>query len=143
MRGVGRSEIQRIAWSLGLTTRHDGDDDVSGDEELGLSAGDGLEALGEGEEEEVEVVEVDEEELKEEWAARGLDPAAFDPLVLLEMWEAEDAEVNKQRCYYGGRRPQISRPAQEGSKLCKNCPDKCKMQMKPSLGNLQPVTLCE
>ena len=61
-----------------------------------MSEGTGLESLGEGEEEEeVEVVEVDEEELKEEWAARGLDPAAFDPLVLLEMWEAEDAEVNK------------------------------------------------
>lgn len=103
MRGVGRSERQRIAWSLGLTTSHDGDADVSGDEEPALSTGEGLEALGEGEEEEeVEVVEVDEEELKEEWAARGLDPAAFDPLVLLEMWEAEDAEVNKPRCYYGG-----------------------------------------
>lgn len=62
-----------------------------------MSEGNGLESFGEGQEEkEVEAVEVDEEELKEEWAARGLDPAAFDPLVLLEMWEAEDAEVNKR-----------------------------------------------
>ena len=96
MRGVGRNGRQRIAWPLGLTSRQDGDDDVSGDENLGLSAGNGLETLGEGEEEEeLDVVDVDEEELKEEWTARGLDPAAFDPLVLLEMWEVEDAEVNK------------------------------------------------
>ena len=96
MRGIGRRGRQRIAWSLGLTAREDGDD-VNGDDELGLSAGDRLEALGNEEEEgegEEEVVEVNEEDMKEEWATRGLDPTTFDPLVLLEMWEAEDAEVN-------------------------------------------------
>eukprot|EP00904_Undaria_pinnatifida_P008545 jgi/Undpi1/4820/HiC_scaffold_19.g08173.m1 len=94
MRGIGRRGRQRIAWSLGLTAREDGDD-VNGDDELGLSAGDRLEALGNEEEEgegEEEVVEVNEEDMKEEWATRGLDPTTFDPLVLLEMWEAEDAE---------------------------------------------------
>lgn len=35
-------------------------------------------------------MEVDEEDLREEWIARGLDPEAFDPLSLLQMWEQED-----------------------------------------------------
>ena len=49
---------------------------------------------GEGDEfDDEDVVEVDEEELREEWVARGLDPDAFDPFTLLQIWEKEDQEV--------------------------------------------------
>lgn len=49
----------------------------------------------EGHDDDEMVVEVEEEELREEWAARGLNPEAFDPLLLLQMWEEEedDGEV--------------------------------------------------
>ncbi|CAN0072335.1 unnamed protein product, partial [Scytosiphon promiscuus] len=51
---------------------------------------------GEGSGGEEMVVEVDEEELMEEWKARGLNPEAFDPMVLLQMWEEEDAEEEEE-----------------------------------------------
>ncbi|CAM9960422.1 unnamed protein product [Pylaiella littoralis] len=59
----------------------------------GLDSGDGGD---DGDDEERgEVVEVDEEDLREDWIARGLNPEAFDPFVLLQMWE-EDEQVDRE-----------------------------------------------
>lgn len=94
-----RRSVVRQPLSLAATGTNvgDGDDDVTAngdDRGEGLLFGDPIaeeDSSGDGSEE--MVMEVDEEELMEEWEARGLNPEAFDPMVLLQMWEEEDAEV--------------------------------------------------
>lgn len=75
-----------------------GDDGEGEGEGLLLFGGlDDYEEVHEDDEDEA-VIEVDEEELKEEWIARGLNPEAFDPFVLLQMWEEEDEQVDADVC---------------------------------------------
>eukprot|EP00752_Nemacystus_decipiens_P005820 g5262.t1 len=82
--------------AVGGGTGNDRDSRAGGDDEPGcLLFGDPegeLGGRGGDDFDDEEVVEVDEEELREEWIARGLDPDAFDPLTLLRMWEEEDQE---------------------------------------------------
>lgn len=42
------------------------------------------------EEDDENVVELNEDDMLEEWVQRGLDPASFDPQILMEIWEAEE-----------------------------------------------------
>lgn len=79
--------------------RGEGSDDgrANGDESEGLLFGDPSTEEDFGNGDDHMVVEVDEEDLMEEWEARGLNPEAFDPMVLLQMWEEEDAEVGARR----------------------------------------------
>lgn len=81
----------------------EGEVDGDGDGE-GLLLFGGLESDDGGDdgddEERGEVVEVDEEDLREDWIARGLNPEAFDPFVLLQMWEEEDEQVDLFVCVY-------------------------------------------
>lgn len=93
---VGDSSCRpRRAWSLLLATSDD--EGVGGVGEVGVSTDNGDGAGEEADEDEdkdgEEMMEVEEEVLKEEWIARGFDPEAFDSLVLLEMWASEEAEV--------------------------------------------------
>lgn len=49
---------------------------------------------GEGGEEGEDMMELNEDDMKEEWIGRGLNPASFDPMALIEIWETEDAGVS-------------------------------------------------
>lgn len=42
------------------------------------------------EEDDDNVVELNEDDMLEEWVERGLDPASFEPQILMEIWEAEE-----------------------------------------------------
>lgn len=90
-RKVGGS-TQTRAWLQAV-----GGDYIIGDDGEGLSAGDDGKGLstefqsdGMAAEEEENEIEVSEEDMMQEWVERGLDPEMFDPMVLIEMWEAED-----------------------------------------------------
>lgn len=94
----------RIARFMPLrTTSHSADEDVSvgaeNREDLDVMEGASEEREGQ-EDEDRDVVEISEEELMQEWADRGLDPAAFDPRVLLQLWESEDDEVRHSISVY-------------------------------------------
>lgn len=62
-------------------------------EEDGVDVGDDLDY-----DDEEGMIEVHEDDMMEEWVERGLDPKEFEPRILLEMWEAEDAEVSTVLC---------------------------------------------
>lgn len=103
-RRIRRREQQPSGWALfqagndlGSGAGSSADGEGSGGVDLGsggllFGAPEGAE--GDSPEDE-EVTEVNEEDLREEWIARGLDPHAFDPFTLLQMWENEDQEVRK------------------------------------------------
>lgn len=83
-----RGSTQTRAW-LQAVGGDDGEGLSDGDDDEGLRAevvSDGMVA----EEEEEVMVEIREEDMMQEWVERGLDPEMFDPMVLIEMWEAED-----------------------------------------------------
>lgn len=84
--GIVTPRLRVCVANAGHGVDNDNEDDEHGEEEE-------EEEDEEEEGDEEEIFEVDEEELLEDWLERGLDPAAFDPMVLLQMWEAEEPEV--------------------------------------------------